>query len=381
MSDIVVKKCGRYDIDEIRVKMEQGFDLLGGIGKFINKGETVLIKPNSLTAGGAATGVNTHPVFLQAAIQVIKKQAGRVLVGDSPGGPGSFTAACKSNGMGKVIKEEGAEAVDLSGEEHEIFSQEKLIYKSFKVDKLIGQVDRIVNLPKIKTHTLMIMTMAVKNMFGIIPGMKKMEYHMKAGHDRMLFAKVLVDLYSARPPEISIMDGIRAMQGNGPGSEGEMVDFGVILMGADAFALDAAAATMAGIDPYSIYTNEVCRKYILKRADIEYSIRGDRIDGVLRKLKLPAADLKSRVPAFVYKAVKGLATTKPYFVKEKCTGCLICLRHCPVTALRYEGKAKGIKCDYDRCIRCFVCHELCPEKAITVKNPPLGFLFKAGVKK
>jgi ferredoxin len=283
--------------------------------------------------------------------------------------------------MSDVIKEEGVSFADFREETYEIFSTEKLAYKSFKIDPIVKTMDKIINLPKIKTHTLMLMTLCVKNMFGLIPGMRKVEYHLKGGHDRMIFAKMLVDFHSAIPPAINILDGIMAMEGNGPGSEGEMIKFGVILMGRNSFAVDAAAATLCGVDPYSIYTNDVYRKYMLKRADIQYAIRGDRIDGVIKKIKLPAQDLKSSVPPALYRFAKDMITTKPFFIKEKCTGCLTCVKHCPVTALRYEGKAKGIKCDYNKCIRCFVCHEICPDKAITVKQPPLAFIMGGGKKK
>lgn len=381
MDEVVVKKCSDYNLDEIRMKIEQGFELLGGIDRYIKKGEKVLLKPNSLTSGPVFTGVNTHPVFLKAVIQVIKKQTDKIFVGDSPAGNGPFSSASRRNGMQEAIKEEGVALVDFREETHEIFSTEKLAYKSFKVDPIIREMDKIINLPRMKTHSLMLMTMAVKNMFGIIPGLRKIEYHMKAGHDRMLFAKMLVDLYTARPPDFNILDGIAAMEGNGPGSDGELVKFGVIFMGKNGFAVDAAAATLAGIDPYSIYTLDVYRKYMLKRADIAYTVRGDRFDGVVRKLKLPAGDAKSSVPPWLYSLAKDLIMTKPFFIKEKCTGCLICVKHCPVTALRYEGKAKGIKCDYNKCIRCFVCHEMCPDKAVTVKQPVLGFIIKGGNKK
>lgn len=378
MDEVAVKKCGDYNLDEIRMKVEQGFELLGGIGKFINKGEKVLLKPNSLTSGPVFTGVNTHPIFLKAVIQVIKKQTDKIYVGDSPAGNGPFSSASRKNGMLEAIKEEGVTLLDLQGEEYEISVKEHLVYKSFKVDPKIKEMDRIINLPRMKTHTLMLMTMCVKNMFGIIPGLRKIEYHVKSGQDRILFAKMLVDLYTSRPPDMNILDGIAAMEGNGPGSEGELVKFGVILMGQNGFAVDAAAATLGGVDPYSIYTNEVYRKYKLKRADIQYAVRGDRIEGVVHRIKLPAADLKSSVPPSLYGLAKDLISPKPVFIKEKCTGCLICVRHCPVTALSYHGKAKGIKCDYKKCIRCFVCHEICPEKAISVKKPLLGFIFKGG---
>jgi uncharacterized protein (DUF362 family)/Pyruvate/2-oxoacid:ferredoxin oxidoreductase delta subunit len=380
MDEVVIKKCSEYNLDEVRIKIEQGFELLGGINKFIKKGEKVLLKPNTLTPSPVDEAITTHPIFLQAVIQVIKKQTDKIYVGDSPA-VGAYSSASKKTGMFAVIKEEGVQIVDFKDESYEIFSTEKLAYKSFKVDPVIKEMDRIINLPKLKTHAFMLMTMCVKNMFGIIPGLRKVEYHLKAGHDRTLFAKMLVDLTTARPPDLNIMDGIIGMEGNGPGSDGDPVKLGVILMGKNSFAVDTAAATLLGVDPYSVYTNDIYRKYMLKRNDIEYYIKGDRIDGVLKKIKLPDVDIRARGQGFLFKFAKDMLTTKPIYLKDKCTGCLICVKHCPVTALRYTGKEKGIICDYNKCIRCFVCHEICPEKAITIKKPPLAFLLRGGKKK
>jgi len=375
MDEVVIKKCSDYNLDEIKIKIEQGFELLGGISKYIKKGEKVLLKPNSLSPSPVDSAVTTHPVFLRAVIQVIKKQTDRIFVGDSPS-VGSYSSASKKTGMLPVIKEEGVQIVEFRDETYEIFSTEKLAYRSFKIDPVIKEMDKIINLPRIKTHSLMVMTMCVKNMFGLIPGMRKVEFHLKAGHDKMLFAKMLVDLNTARPPDLNILDGIIGMEGNGPGADGDPVNIGVILMGKNSFAVDTAAATLVGVDPYSIYTNDVYRKYMLKRNDIEYYIKGDRIEGVLKKIRVPDTDVKSNAPVFLFNFAKDMITTKPVYLKEKCTGCLICVKHCPVSALRYEGKKKGIICDYNKCIRCFVCHEVCPERAITIKKPLLAFIFK-----
>lgn len=375
MDEVVIKKCPDYNLDGIKIKIEQGFDLLGGISRYIKKGEKVLLKPNSLSPSPVGSAVTTHPVFLKAVIQVIKKQTDRIFVGDSPA-VGLYSSASRKTGMLAVIKDEGVGIAEFRDETYEIFSTEKLAYRSFKVDPVIKEMDRIINLPRLKTHSFMLMTMCVKNMFGLIPGMRKMEFHLKAGHDRMLFAKMLVDLNTARPPDLNILDGITGMEGNGPGADGDPVDIGVILMGKNSFAVDVAAATLVGVDPYSIYTNDVYRKYMLKRNDVEYYIKGDRIEGVLKKIRLPPVDIRQRTPGFLYRFAKDLMTTKPVYLKERCTGCLICVKHCPVSALRYEGKKKGVICDYNKCIRCFVCHEVCPEKAVTVKTPVLASLLK-----
>jgi len=371
---IVVKKCEDYISEKIQKEIEDGLLLLGGIEKFINKDEKVLIKVNSLSSSRPETAVNTHPEFLRAVIKIIKKQTNEIYVGDSPAPGNNFKSAAYKNGMLKVIEEEKVKLVEFR-EEIEIESKTKLVYKKFKVDSIIKKVDKIINLPKLKTHTLMYLTLCIKNMFGILPGMRKPEFHLKAGRDKELFAKILIDLYFSREPDLNIVDGIYGVEGNGPGTGGSPVKTGIILIGTDGFAVDEVAAEITGLDLDMIWTNVIYKKLILKKGKIEYEIKGEKKENVFKKIKPPATDIKSSIPDFLYKFAKDIGLNKPVFIKEKCTGCLRCVNICPARALTYE-KGKGVKCDYEKCIRCFVCHEVCPERAIDIKKSILNFIFK-----
>ncbi len=371
---VVIKKCKDYISEKIQKEIEEGLLFLGGIEKFVNCDEKVLIKVNSLSASKPETAVNTHPEFLRAVIKIVKKQTNNIYVGDSPAPGNSFKSAAYKNGMLKVIEEENVKLVEFK-EEIEIESKTKLAYKKFKVDSIIKNVDKIINLPKLKTHTLMYLTLCVKNMFGIIPGMKKPEFHLKAGRDKELFAKMLIDLYFSREPDLNIVDGIYGVEGNGPGTGGSPVKTGIILIGKNGFAVDEAAVEITGLDLNMIWTNIIYKKEILKKEKIEYEIKGEKRENVLKKIQPPATDIKSSIPDFLYKFAKDIGVNKPVFIKEKCTGCLKCVNICPAKALTYE-KGKGVKCDYKKCIRCFVCHEICPERAIDVKKSIFSFIFK-----
>jgi uncharacterized protein (DUF362 family)/Pyruvate/2-oxoacid:ferredoxin oxidoreductase delta subunit len=370
---VVIKKCEKYDFKEIMQKIEDGLSLIGGIDGFINKGERVLLKVNSLSDSPPETAVNTHPEFLRAVIRIVKKKTDKIFVGDSPAPPSSFSSAAKRNGLLNIIKEENVELYEFK-ENMEIESKAKLAYNKFKVDSLIKEVDKIINLPKFKTHTLTYLTLCVKNMFGLIPGIKKPEYHLKAGRDKETFAKMLVDLYFSREPDLNIVDGIKGVEGNGPGTGGIPVDIGVILIGVNGFLVDYIASKIAGFNPDEIRTISIYKKYIIKKSEIEVNLQGEPLKNVLKKLKPPASDLKSIIPDFLYDWVKNMATPKPVFIKEKCIGCLRCVNICPAKALNYK-KEKGIICDYKKCIRCYVCHEICPEKAIDIKKTLLSNLF------
>jgi len=367
MDSVVIKKCAEYKVDYIKKAIMEGLDMIGGIETFIKPGEKVLLKPNTLTGVSPDAAVTTHPEFLRAMIRIVKAKTQEVYVGDSPGGPFGFAPAAKKAGMFKVIEDEGAKLMEFK-EDVQVSGKNSLAYKNFKISAEIQKMDKIINLPKIKTHQLMHMTLCVKNMFGLIPGMRKVEYHLKAGSDKELFAKMLVDFYNIVTPALNIVDGIVGLEGKGPGADGEPIKLGVILMGTGGFSLDHAIAKLCGVEPDRVYTNAVYKKYILKGAEPEYIIKGEQIKDVHKKIKTPPYDMRSNVPGPVYRLVKDLATPKPVFVREKCTGCLICVQNCPVTALKYEGKQKGVICDYKKCIRCYVCHELCTYKAIKISR-------------
>ena len=373
MNTVIIKKCKEYDAEKIKEQVLAGLDEAGGLDSIIKPGEKVLLKVNSLTQAPPETAVNTHPEFLRAIIRIIKTKTDRVFVGDSPAFTLRFSFASRGNKMGKVIREEGAELVDFT-ESQGVVNESALAYKNLEISSLVKSMDKVISLPKLKTHTLTYMTLAVKNMYGIVPGGAKVGFHLKAGRDRELFSKTVIDIYNTRPPDFTIMDGIYGLEGNGPSSDGDPVNTGVIVMGKDGFGIDHAVCRITGVDPDKVTTLSVYRKFVLKGGEIEYIIKGEEIEGVFHKIKTPGEDVKSSIPGFLYNFAKDLFVRKPLFRKRRCTGCLACVKHCPVNALKYKKRRK-IVCDYKACIRCFVCLEVCEDKAVTVSRP-LFSLFK-----
>ncbi len=373
---VVIKKCGAYALDDVQKKIEEGLQLIGGIENFIKENEKVLIKVNCLFPAEPEKAVTTNPVFLQAVVRILKKKTKNIIIGDSPGF-GNF-AASKKTGYREVAQAEGVELVDFK-DDGEIKNEKGMLYKTFRVTDYVNKVDKVINLPKLKTHGLMYMTLCVKNMLGTVAGTGKPAYHMRAGRDKILFAQMLVDLFMAKPPVLNIVDGIIGMEGNGPGG-GEPVKTGVIVMGADGFAVDHVVPQIVGLNPDRLYTNAVYRKYILGGKSPDVEIRGDSIKDAAYAGKFkPVADaaedsgkMNRGFFGFMYKSAKDTITPKQVYIKSKCTGCLSCVKACPVDALVYDKKGKRIICDYDKCIRCFICQEICPEKAIEIKYPLMG---------
>jgi len=373
MPRVSIARLEKYDPVLLEERIAGLINDLGGLDKFVKPGETVLIKPNCLSNTDPKQGIITHPEFVAAVIRIVKKNASKIWVGDSPGF-GSFSAACTRNGLKKLAEEQGAEIIDFKADAHVTLS-EKLAYGAFDIDSRLLNADKIINLAKLKTHMLMHMTLCVKNMYGIIPGLKKLEFHAKVQRDRDMFAKVLLDIFSIKPPVLNIVDGIIGLEGNGPGTDGIPVNSGMIIASDDAFAADHLIPKLTGIDTYSVYTNEAYRKYVLKGKEIEYEVSGYFDTGL--KFKEPPRESRSG-GAFsgLIKVVRSNMTPVPKFIARKCTGCKVCVTHCPVSALTYTGKKKGIKCDYSKCISCFCCHEMCPDAAIDIKKPFLSFLLR-----
>lgn len=371
MSKVVLKKCASYRPDEIDAAIASSFALLGGVEKFVKKGDSVLLKVNALFGAKPEAAVTTHPELLRAVIKAVRPLASKIYVGDSPGF-GSFTNNAKICGFAKVAAEEGAEIAEFA-EEEEIECLNPLNYKKFKVSSIINSVDKIINLPKFKTHALMFMTLAVKNMFGIIPGFSKAGYHMRSGQDRMLFARILVDLFRAKTPALNILDGIEAMEGNGPGG-GTVYKLGLVMMSDDGFAMDFAAARIAGFRPEMVFTNLIYKNEILKGEEPEIEILGEKIESATVKDFQPVDRLGAFTPNLFKNMLYGILNPKQIYLKTKCTGCLRCVKHCPVNVLVYDA-GKKITCDYKKCIKCFICQEICPEKAIVMKESFLAPLF------
>ncbi|MGD0566465.1 MAG: DUF362 domain-containing protein, partial [Candidatus Goldiibacteriota bacterium] len=184
---VVLKKCPSYDLAEMEKQIFSGIELLGGLDKFIKNDEKVLVKVNCLFPSEPEKAVITHPLFLQAVIRIIKRKTKNIIIGDSPGFGNIMTSP--KTGYKKVAAEEGATLVEFK-DDAEITNPPGVSYKNFRVTGHVNSVDKIINLPKLKTHGLMYMTLAVKNMFGIVAGTGKPGYHLRAGRDKMLFAQM-----------------------------------------------------------------------------------------------------------------------------------------------------------------------------------------------
>lgn len=371
METVVIEKVDSYRQPEVRAGLTRLLQPLGGMAAFVGPGERVLIKPNMLSAKPPAAAVTTHPALLQAVIEQVQAAGGIALVGDSPGF-GTLRAVARRSGMLQVIEASGAELVEFSAVRPVRASG---TFRQFEVASAYLDADRVINLPKLKTHEMMTLTCGVKNLFGILVGAAKPAWHLQAGADRQLFARMLLELYQVRRPELTIVDAITAMEGDGPGS-GDPRHVGLLLAGTNAVAVDTIAAALAGIPTALLFVEREAEKLGLAgalRRDIR--VLGTAPESLqIDPFRLPPlSDVQFGLPRFVKKRLRHHLSTRPVQLPERCRLCGICADACPPQVIRIEGKK--LLFDYERCIRCFCCRELCPEAALAVKKGLLLRLF------
>lgn len=369
MHIVAIEKVADYAPEAVKAGLRRLLEPLGGMEAFVRPGERVLIKPNMLSAKPPEAAVTTHPALLRVVIELVQAAGGVALVGDSPGF-GSLRSVARRSGMLAAVEATGAELVEFAATRAVASSGQ---FKRFEVAAAYLDADKIINLPKLKTHEMMTLTCGVKNLFGILVGAAKPAWHLQAGFDRNLFARVLLELYQLRPPDLTIVDAITAMEGNGPGS-GDPCHVGLLMAGVNAVAVDVIAAGIAGIPKPLLFVERQAEKLGLEGSDRNsIEVVGVDPDSLrVRPFKLPpAADLEFGLPRFIKNRLRNHLTTRPVQIRERCLLCGVCVKGCPPGAIRIAGKK--LEFDYRRCIRCFCCRELCPEAALAVRK---GFLLK-----
>lgn len=363
---VSVVRCAGYGEEKVYRAVAQAVGLQGGMERFVKKNERILLKPNLLAAKDADAAVTTHPHVVKAVIRLVKEAGAIPVVGDSPG-LGSARKVADRCGIGAVLKETGTELIELK-ELVQAENPQGHTFKRFEVAKEALEFNGIINLPKLKTHVQMFLTMGVKNMFGCVPGKRKAQWHLAAGTDALFFAGMLLDLYYFLAPRLTVMDGITAMEGNGPGS-GDARGLGLIFASPDALRMDAVAAKVLGARPGDV---PVLRAAKARGIDIDASgitVLGEKAEDVFVKdFRFPpliSPNMTAKLPYFLDKILRKSLTARPDVDHRICTLCNICVEVCPPSVMERKER---ILIDYDRCIRCFCCQEMCPHGAITSKE-------------
>ena len=358
---VSIVRCETYHEEEVLRGLRRSIDLLGGIETFVKRGDRVLLKPNLLYGKAPEKAVTTHPSVVRGMIKIVREAGGVPLIGDSPGME-SLGRAAEKAGIKRVADETGCPLVEF---DRPIVPSERRgrRFKQLEVDRSVLEADVIINLPKWKTHGQVLLTLGVKNLFGCIPGPRKALWHLKAGQDQKLFARMLIDVYLTVRPALTILDGIVGMDGNGPGS-GRPFPLGLLLGARDPLHLDQIVCDLLGIRRELLPTNRVAFESGIGMNEIE--VVGENVEEVkISGFQLPPlSDLGWSLPGFLKRALRKALTGRPVIDEEVCKICGRCEEICPPKALTQKGH---LALDEHKCIRCFCCQEICPEGAISIK--------------
>jgi len=321
----------------------------------------VLLKPNMISPKPPEAGACTHPAVLKAAADFVKKEYGctDIRAGDSPGGVvGNIQRFWDTLGYSEAAEEGSFSLVSFeTGEMEQRTVTIGTRKKEIRIAREVLEADYVINLPKLKTHSFTLYTGALKNIYGIIPGLLKAGYHTEFRHP-FAFASFIAAINSIFRPDIHIMDAVTCMEGEGP-SAGKTRKIGYILASSDPAALDATAARIIGVDPETIPTIRYAGELGIGCTDtqaVEYpGIHPDDIQ--TEPFALPSSTrIYTRIPPFIYRMLYSLFRTRPR-MNSNCIVCGKCTRVCPVQAISQEEGS--MKVDYSRCISCFCCSEMC----------------------
>ena len=361
-TSVSIVTCQTYQEEEVYQKLKEALGFLGGIQQFVSPGEKILLKPNLCIGRPPEKCVNTHPLVVKAIALLLKEAGAMPLIGDSPQLDSAQNAAHKS-GIEDIARELGIDIVEF--EPITVQNPEGKIFKNLTIGKIIKEVDKVINLPKLKTHALTLLTLSVKNMLGCIPGTRKGQWHVKtykAGKE--YFAQLLLDLNLLVNPVLTIVDGVMAMEGMGPGF-GDPRHLGLLIAGTDGVAVDRIICEIINVEPEHSPILKVAIKkgYGIGQLE-EIDIVGEKLEDVrVVDFKLPhKEDVFDRIPNILKKFLKTHLTIHPVINQEECESCEMCIRACPMNYISSEdGK---LKIDEHGCIQCLCCLEVCPKGAI-----------------
>ncbi|MBI5638032.1 MAG: DUF362 domain-containing protein [Nitrospinae bacterium] len=368
-TDVALKACTDYDPARVKESIASLIDLMGGLGKFVTPGDSVLLKPNMLAPATPEKAVTTHPAVVRAVAELVLDAGGKPFIADSPAVPG-FAVTAKRTGLGEVAKGLGIPIFDLK-ESTEFKAGDNRIFRMLELSRHALEANRIINLPKFKTHAQMYLTGGVKNTFGCVVGSRKAQWHFKAGIDRIFFARMLVEVHHAVDPDLTILDTIEAMEGDGPGTGGTPRHIGLLAAATDAVALDRTMLDIAGGELDNFFVMRAAAEMGIGETDPRRIrvLGDDAARFAQRDFRFPKTGTVIFGPKAFQRFVLNHLTAKPMEDRSKCTLCNKCIEICPTEIITVKNGKLAF--NYDKCIRCFCCVEVCPEGAMKPATPLL----------
>ncbi|MBQ8586594.1 MAG: DUF362 domain-containing protein [Oscillospiraceae bacterium] len=373
MTEVSVVRCEEYELESCTQALLAAMEPFGGLD-WVREGMRIVIKANLVEAMKPEKAGTTHPVLLTALTKLLKEKGAHVVIGDSPGQLFNATvlnhvyAVC---GLGEA-EAVGAE-LNRNFEQKSVFFPQAKVAKSFTVTDYLENADAIISFCKLKSHGMMTMTAATKNLFGAVPGTMKPEYHFRF-HNPMDFADMIIDLNEYFKPRLYLVDAIMGMEGNGP-TAGTPRKIGAVLAAENCHKLDLVCAKLIGAEPMAVPTLKAAfDRGLCPQSAEEVEVQGELcpVEGFVLPPQNKSLQFENFLPGklgvvFGKIAKKALQASPKLKEPDACIGCLRCARLCPAKAITMVKKKPKI--DKKKCIRCFCCQEFCPKGALKVHRP------------
>ena len=364
-NEVVFVKCGDYG-PALAGAVDLIFSLTGWLKRVPLTGKNVLLKPNLLTDRSPDQAVTTHPELVRHVIRRFKAAGAHVSVGDSPASTANLRHVWQATGMEAVCAEESVPLISFEQAGVKAFEVDGF---AFSVARPALEADLVINLPKVKSHSLTMLTAAVKNMYGVLPGYSKTTLH-RLHPKPETFGRLIKTLWQVMPPTWTIADGIVGMEGQGP-ANGRPVRLGFLAAAADPFALDRALCGVLHIDVRRV-------PYLAAQSasdQVQPVLSGDPV--TVPSFEIPSgAHLLRLLPDWLVQRASSIVWVRPAFSEAACIGCGQCEKACPVKAITMDRATRRPVLASARCISCSCCHEVCPKDAIRMTQSRILRLLK-----
>ena len=367
--DISIVSCADYCSQTVNEALIEALNTIGGLD-WVKPGMNIAIKANLVTFMKPESAAVTHYSPVAELCRILTGLGASVVIGDSPGGPWNPAYLGRVYAVSGMKEAEKAGAVlNKNMSQREVQCPDAVAAKSFPFTSWLDEADAVIDFCKLKTHGLTAISCAVKNMFGVVPGTRKPEFHYLFPRIRD-FSNMLVDICEYVKPRLTIVDAVEAMEGNGP-TQGRPVHMGALIAANSPYDADLFCAHLIGLDAKDAPTIEVSiERGLCPRAWEKLNVYGNPDSFILPDFeRQPGRDIIrfEKQPVFIRFLLERCFGSGPKIIDEKCTGCKKCLEMCPVkTIIVKDGKARIKRAD---CIRCFCCQEFCPNGAVIVHRP------------
>ena len=383
MQNIVsLHKCTEYDGALVRENLIKIFNDFGGIEKFVKKGQTIFLKINLVEKYNPEKACTTNPVVVRELAKLIVEAGAKCVVGDSPAVFFNSTHVSKVYDVCKITDAVSGTGATLNDNFNSslIDAVNAKKCKQIELIDVAMHADAIINCTKFKSHTLTGHTGAVKNLFGLIPGLIKTQMHScyPILHD---FCDFLIDIEQTAKEKIvfHLIDGIVGMEGNGPTS-GTPIECNCLIGGPNPYAVDLCEARLMGLEATESPLL-VCAKERSIISDLNLEVLGEKLEDMIvpnfKNIKVALEGNAHVIPKIFQPLFRRFFRKLPIISKRKCKGCQKCKQHCPNKAIEMVKRKNGTfyaKIDYTKCISCFCCQELCPFHVVKPRTP-IGYKF------